>query len=136
MAKPTRLFAINMPTLAICLLEQKQWRAPSTTLVGNDQFGQWRIAQAKEYPPRLSRGLANAMLDTASALPLAFRYDDLHSFLEAIEVFSPRLGQEDAMAFGADFVDNPLPIGHLTLDWSPDRCPGPTQTGPHAVPAH
>ena len=58
------------------------------------------------------------------------------------------MGQEDITEFGADFVDNPLPIGHLTLDWPPPfemleqanvrwAAPwqGPDQKRPHSLPA-
>ena len=117
--KPTRLLAINMPTLAARLNEQRKWRDPTTTLVGSDQNGQWRTAQAKEYPPRMSRGLANSMLDAVSSPPIAFPCDDLHSFLEETDIYSPKLSQEEVQDFGADFVDNPLPVGYLTLEWSP-----------------
>ena len=48
--KPTRLFAINMPTLCTRLNDQRKWRDPTTTLVGSDPTGQWRTAQAKAYP--------------------------------------------------------------------------------------
>ena len=59
------------------------------------------------------------MLDAASEPPIAFHRDDLHAFLEETEIYSPKLCQDELQDFGADFVDNPLPVGFLTLDWSP-----------------
>ena len=58
-----------MRTLHRRLQEQIYWVEPTFTLIGKDEIGAWKTARAKEYPKRMSCGIANARMDEAVRHP-------------------------------------------------------------------
>ena len=68
--KPTRLFAVRLPTLSRRLNQCLQRVSATLQLRGRDQFGNWRTSHAKEYPLRLSRALGHSMVDACRSFPL------------------------------------------------------------------
>ena len=122
--KPTRLFAIHMPTLTSRLREQELWVTPTAHLIGRDEAGAWNTAQAKEYPKRMSRALAESMLDAAISPPNSYHTCDLDECLRSLEPYRPQLPEKGSgIEYGADFVDNPLPVQHVTMTWTPPTVP-------------
>ena len=122
-SKPTRLMAVRLPTLSRRLNQCLQ-RVPATLqLRGRDQFGNWRTSHAKEYPLRLSRALGHSMVDACRSFPLHNHAADFSSVLESLRVYMPQVSNE-AVHFGADFVDAIPPVHRFSAQW-PDPSPPP-----------
>ena len=64
----------------------------------------------------MSATLAQAMVDAVHRTPIAARETDLDAILQLLEPYSPPLDPyaTDLAQFGADFVDNILPIHRFT----------------------
>eukprot|EP00435_Cladocopium_sp_Y103_P043583 s2459_g12.t1 len=68
--KPTSLFVINAPTMAASL---RKWQVTTTlpkgVSIGVDDSGNWSTSKLKEYPPAMSGGLAEGILQAIQSLP-------------------------------------------------------------------
>ena len=61
-AKPTTLLVLGMPTLEAELHAQRvTTELPHGLSVGKDDFGQFKTAPLKEYPPAMCKGIASAL---------------------------------------------------------------------------
>ena len=93
--------------------------APTAVLHGVDSQGQWRTAQAKEYPPRLSAAIAGAMLDSAIGPAIQWEEGEYEARLEELSQFQPLLDRfaTSDQQFGADYVDSLVPVDRFSLKW-------------------
>mgnify|MGYP003334080333 FL=1 len=107
-----------MRTLHRRLQEQVYWVQPTLTLIGKDETGAWKTAHAKEYPKRMSCGIANAMLDEAVRHPASHEDKDMLKAIQAMGDYMPQL-TEDLKYFGQDCVDEIKPVHHVTTKWEP-----------------
>lgn len=57
--KPTRLLALNLPTLKMQLrAHQISKELPRRSAIGTGEDGAWKTSPLKEYPPAMNRALA------------------------------------------------------------------------------
>ena len=101
--------------LAHHLTVWKKRRRPTTVLHGRNSDGQWKTAQAKEHPRRLSAAIAHAMLDAATTPIISRSEKYVESQLESLSRFQPILDRHatSEQQFGTDFVDSPDPVGRF-----------------------
>ena len=114
--KPTRIISIHMKQMQKCLDRQEKWVEPTMVLSGQDSTGQWKTAQAKEYPYRLSCALANGIIDAALTHSIMFQDKAQNSAQAQMHAFCPQRTEYEH-EFGQDYVDNILPVHHLTAKW-------------------
>ena len=121
--KPTRIFAIRLPTLRKRFSQYRHLLPPRAVLKGKDEQGHWRTAQAKEYPRRLSAALALSMVDAALFYPIRTHMSahQIDQVLAQLQPYMPPLDQYiDAFEdYGADYVDSLLPIQRFFGSWFP-----------------
>ena len=115
--KPTRIMAVRLGSVATRLKEWQRVVKAVGTLKGKDEKGAWRTSRAKEYPRHLSAAIALAMTDAIKIIPVSFK-DKCVDFAKHIKAYMPQL-RAQVSSFGADFVDNPLPIGTFSTGWEP-----------------
>ena len=121
--KPTRLFAVRLPTLALRL---KQWEYKARVLYSlreKNADGSWRTSRAKEYPRRLSAAIAFAMIDALKRASVSLSDHSLSQFHEQIAPYMPQLSSAQEEEIGSDFVDSVLPISKFATEWHPPLAP-------------
>ena len=105
--KPTTLLAVRLPHLGDCLRKRYVPRDIQITLAGRHADGSFRTNQAKEYPPLMCAGIADAIVGfvtSRSSSPCDAApelRDDLVASLEAFFVpYDPYLD----VAVGRDYA--------------------------------
>ena len=76
--------------------------------------------QAKEYPPKMSKSIAQSMCDSATQAPCQGPAPDIDAALAEYLPYTPPLDPyAESGEFGADFVDPLLPIYRFKAKWQP-----------------
>ena len=96
--KPTDLMYVGLPMLADLVAEHSVFKTVGKTSIGKDEFGRYRTARLKEYPPALNRAMAQAFAESIERLPV-----DHSVQLPALDVMS-LLQAGFGKTFGPDFA--------------------------------
>ena len=79
-----------MPTFKNHLDKQELWKAAQITLKGQDEEGEWKTAQAKAYPKRLSLAIADAMIEAALKPLITHGEQETHAILASMQPYAPQ----------------------------------------------
>ena len=97
-AKPTDLLHTGLPTLATSIADHAVFKQTGKVSIGKDEFGRYKTARLKEYPPALNRALARAFAESIERMPV-----DTSIHLPVLDVAS-LLQAGFGKTFGPDFA--------------------------------